>query len=116
MKNTAKKSLAVLLTACMLLAVVCSLGSVGIIASAAHPGYYEFVEMPGFGVWTDEELATLYEEYTAAPVHSTDNLPEGVDDAVKFTITSVDKTWGSATINSGNLRNKTTATQEPGFS
>ncbi|MBQ6552037.1 MAG: dockerin type I repeat-containing protein [Clostridia bacterium] len=116
MKNTAKKSLAVLLTACMLLAVVCSLGSVSIIASAAHPDYYEFVEMPGFGVWTDEELATLYEEYTAAPVHSTENLPEGVDDAVKFTITSVDKTWGSATINSGNLRNKNTATQEPGFS
>ena len=116
MKNTAKKSLSVLLTACMLLAVVCSLGSVSIIASAAHPDYYEFVEMPGFGVWTDEELATLYEEYTAAPVHSTENLPEGVDDAVKFTITSVDKTWGSATINSGNLRNKETATQEPGFS
>ena len=116
MKNTAKKSLAVLLTACMLLAVVCTLGSVGIIASAAHPDYYEFVKMPGFCVWTDEELATLYEEYTAAPVHSTDNLPEGVDDAVKFVITSTDKTWGSATINSGNLRNKETAIQEPGFS
>ena len=111
MKNTAKKSLAVLLTACMLLAVVCSLGSVSIIASAAHPDYYEFVEMPGFCVWTDDELATLRRVYTAAPVHSTDNLPEGVDDAVKFTVTSVDKQWGSATITSGgeflNIENAT---------
>ena len=116
MKNTVKKSLAVLLTACMLLAVVCSLGSVSIIASAAHPNYYEFVEMPGFGVWTDEELATLYEEFTSAPVHSTENAPEGFTESVKFTITSVDKTWGSATINSGNLRNKDTANNEPGLS
>ena len=116
MKKTAKRGLAAIITAGMLLAMVCTLGSVGLTVSAAHPSYYEFTEMPGFGVWTDEELATLYEEYTAAPVHSTENLPEGVDDAVKFTITSVDKTWGSATINSGNLRNKNTATQEPGFS
>ena len=72
MKKTAKKSLAVLLTACMLLAVVCSLGSASIIASAAHPDYYEFVEMPGFGVWTDEELALLRRVFTDAPVHSTE--------------------------------------------
>ena len=116
MKRTVKKGLAAIITACMLLSVVCALGSAGIVASAAHPDYYEFTEMPGFGVWTDEELATLYEEYTAAPVHSTENAPEGFEESVKFTITSVDKTWGSATINSGNLRNKNTATSEPGFS
>ena len=116
MKRTAKKCLAAIITASMLLAMVCTLGSVGLTASAAHPDYYEFTEMPGFGVWTDEELATLYEEYTAAPVHSTENAPEGFEESVKFTITSVDKTWGSATINSGNLRNKNTAKQDPGFS
>ncbi|MBO4584860.1 MAG: dockerin type I repeat-containing protein [Clostridia bacterium] len=115
MKRTVKKGLAAIITACMLLSVVCALGSVGFTVSAGHPDYYEFTEMPGFCVWTDEELAMIDREFTAAPVHSTDNLPEGVDDAVKFTVTSTDKQWGSATITSGMTLNKNTATNEPGL-
>lgn len=102
-----KKTLASVLAVCMLLSVIGSFAIFGMSASAA-PNYYEFVQLPGFTVWTNEELAmhdcaTL--GYTSAPVHSTDSLPAGVDDAIKYTITKLTSDWRAVKINTSYTRN-----------
>ncbi len=117
MKKTFKKTLASVIVLCMLFSLICSIGVVGMSAAAA-PGYYEFVELPGFTVWTDEELAlqdSVTQGLNEPPVHSTESLPEGVDDAVKYTIKALTADWRAAKIATTYTRNFNSATDPIGM-
>lgn len=110
----ARGFLSAVITVCMLVSMLCSAGIIGLTAAAVQPSYYEFVEIPGFSAWTDAELAMLTNEYTSAPVHTTENVPEGVAESVKFTATSV-SAYSSIAVATGYCRNARTATNPPGM-
>jgi len=117
MKKMFKKTIATAVVFCMIFSIVCSLGLVGMTAMAAAD-YYEFVELPGFTVWTDEELAlqdSVTQGYCYPPVHSTESLPAGVDDAIKYTIKALTTDWHSAKIATTYTRNFNTATDPIGI-
>lgn len=104
-----KKITSTVLAIMMLMSLVSVIGAGVIIASAA-PAYYEFVEMPGFSVWTDEELTHLYHKEHQAGVHSTDNMPAGVEDVVAFKVTSPEPVYGATNISSAYPLNMQTST------
>lgn len=104
-----KKSLSAVLALLMLMSLCGAVGFGVITASASGPSYYEFTKMPGFSVWSDEELDQLFHDQTYGGVHSTANMPEGVDDVVGFKVISPDPLYGAINIGSYLPRNLATS-------